>query len=147
MTAQDEEHLFGSEVHMHPHLRRVGGEFVQRCSHPGAVRTPEDSMPNPVFFVLSVPFVGEEILTIHAWYLRVVAVGRAVLEAPEYGPRRHCAGNARLLAAPTATSPRDPRQHHACSRVLTTLNLLRVCHPARGFGRRISTLSAASAFR
>src|SRR5215207_8185559 len=84
---------------MHPHLRRVGGQFVQRCAHPGVLRTPEDSMPSPDFFVLSVPGVGEEILTIHAWYLRVVAVG-AQRSSPEYGPRQHCAGNARLLAAP-----------------------------------------------
>ena len=99
-TAQDEEHLFGSEVHVHPHLRRVGGQFVQRRSHPGVVRTPEDSMPSPNFFVLSVPCVGEQVLTIHAWYLPSRSGGRAVLEPPEYGPRQHCAGNARLLAAP-----------------------------------------------
>src|SRR5256714_4082234 len=74
-TTQDEEHLFGSEVHVHSHLRRVGGQFVQRCSHPGVVRPPEDSMPCPGFFVLSVPCVGEQVLTIHAWYLRIVAVG------------------------------------------------------------------------
>src|SRR6266511_1991943 len=92
--------LFGSEVHMYPHLRRVGGQFVQRCSHPGVVRPPEDSMPSPGFFVLSVPCVGEEVLTIHSWYLRVVAVGAQPPEPPQYGPRQHSAGNARLLAAP-----------------------------------------------
>src|SRR6266571_6300682 len=97
-TAQDEEHLFGSEVHMHPHLRRVAGQFVQRCSHPGVVRPPEDSMPSPGFFVLSVPCVGEEVLTIHSWYLRVVAVGAQRL-SPAVRASAHCAGNARLLAA------------------------------------------------
>src|SRR5437868_5757862 len=85
---------------MHPHLRRAGGQFVQRCSHPGLVRPPEDSMPSPGFFVLSVPCVGEEVLTIHAWYLRVVSVGAQAPEPPRYGPRKRCAGNARLLAAP-----------------------------------------------
>src|SRR5579859_2849237 len=64
-TTQHEEHLFGSEVHVHPHLGRVGSQFVQRCSHPGVVRPPEDSMPSPGFVVLSVPCVGEEVLTIH----------------------------------------------------------------------------------
>src|SRR5215211_3519228 len=98
-TAQDEEHLFGSEVHMHTCLRRVGGQFVERRSHPGVARTPEGSMPGSEFFVLSVPCAGEEVLTIHAWYLRVVAVD-AQCPSPEYGPRQHCAGNARLLAAP-----------------------------------------------
>jgi hypothetical protein len=57
-------------------------------------------MPSPGFFVLSVPCVGEEVLTIHSWYLRVVAVGAQPPEPPQYGPRQHCAGNARLLAAP-----------------------------------------------
>src|SRR5215208_5865499 len=85
---------------MHPHLRRVGGQFVQRCSHPGVVGPPEDSMPSPGFFVLSVPCVGEEVLTIHSRYLRVVAVGAQPPETPQYGPRQHCVGNARLLAAP-----------------------------------------------
>jgi hypothetical protein len=99
-TAQNEEHLFGSEMHMHPHLRRVGGQFVQRCSHPGVVRPPEDSMPGPGFFVLAVPCVGEEVLTIHSWYLRVVAVDAQPPKPPQYGPRPHCAGNARRLAAP-----------------------------------------------
>src|SRR5687767_5825753 len=60
-TAQDEEHLFGSEVHVDPHLWRAGGQLVQRCSHPGIVRPPEDSLPSPGFFVLSVPCVGEEV--------------------------------------------------------------------------------------
>src|SRR5205823_14060155 len=74
----DEEHLFGSEVHMHPHLRRIGGQFVQRCSHPGVVRPPEDSMPSAGFFVLSVPCVGEQALTSHTVYLQVVAVARSI---------------------------------------------------------------------
>src|SRR5438094_4649405 len=84
---------------MHPHLRRLGGQFVQRCSHPGVVGPPEDSMPCPGFFVLSVPCVGEEVLTIHSWYLRVVAVGAQRL-SPAVRASAHCAGNARLLAAP-----------------------------------------------
>src|SRR5437899_2559143 len=84
---------------MHSHLRRVRGQVVQRCSHPGVVRPPEDSMPSPGFVVLSVPCVGEEVLTIHSWYLRVVAVG-AQRPSPHDGPRQHCAGNARLHAAP-----------------------------------------------
>jgi len=57
-------------------------------------------MPRPGFFVLSVPCVGEEVLTIHSWYLRVVAVGRRRPSPRITGPRQHCAGNARLLAAP-----------------------------------------------
>jgi hypothetical protein len=57
-------------------------------------------MPNPGFFVLSVPCVGEEVLTIHSWYLRFVALGAQPPEPPQYGPRQHSAGNARLLAAP-----------------------------------------------
>ena len=65
-TAQDEEHLFGSEVHVHPHPMRAGRQFVQRCSHPGVVRPPEDSTPSPVFFVVSVPCVGEQVLTSHS---------------------------------------------------------------------------------
>src|SRR5215210_8558424 len=85
---------------MHPHPGRVGGEFVERRSHPGVVRPPEDSMSNPGFCVLSVRLVGEEVLTIHSSYLRVVAVGTEPRESPQCGPRQHCAGNARLLAAP-----------------------------------------------
>ena len=57
-------------------------------------------MPSPELFVVSVPCVGEEVLTIHAWYLRVVAVGAQPPETRRTGPRQHCAGNARLLAAP-----------------------------------------------
>src|SRR5438067_829482 len=49
---------------------------------------------------VSIPCVGEEVLTIHAWYLRVVLVGAQAPEPPRYGPRKRCAGNARLLAAP-----------------------------------------------
>jgi len=64
-TAHDEEHLFGSEVHVQPHVGRAGHELVQRCSHPGVVRPPEDSMLSPGFFVLSVPRVGEEVLANH----------------------------------------------------------------------------------
>src|SRR5438874_1120913 len=85
---------------MQPHLRRVRGQFVQRCSHPGVVRPPEDSMPSPSFFALSVPCVGEQVLTIHSWYLRVVAVGAQRLSPRMTRARQHCAGNARLLAAP-----------------------------------------------
>ena len=74
-AAEDEEHLLCAEVHVEPRLRRAGVELVQRCSHPGVVRSPEDSLLRPGFGVLSVPCVGEEVLTIHSWYLRVVAVG------------------------------------------------------------------------
>src|SRR5215211_6496432 len=135
-TAQDEEHLFGSEVHMHPHLGRVGGQFVQRCPHPGVVRPPEDSMPSPGFFVLSVPCGEEEVLTIHSWYLRVVAVG-----AQRLSPRTTGLGNTApetrgCSPRQTATSPPDPRQDHACSRVLTT---------ARGSGRMGLTRSRTAA--
>src|SRR5215204_4904263 len=119
-TAQDEEHLFGSEVHMDPPFGRVGGQFVQGGAHPGVVRTPEDSMPSPAFFVLSVPCVGEEVLTIHPWYLRVVAVGarcsirRVRASATLRRKTRGCSPRQ------TATSPPDPRRDHASSRVLTT---------------------------
>src|SRR6185436_3571752 len=84
---------------MYPRLRRAGTEFVQRCSHSGVVRPPEDSMPSPGFFVLSVPCVREEVLTIHSWYLRVVAAARS-RPSPRTTGLQHCAGNARLLAAP-----------------------------------------------
>src|SRR5512132_813061 len=130
MTAQDEEHLLGSEVHMHPHPRRVGGQFVQRCSHPGVVRPPEESMPRTEFFVVSVPYVGKEVLTIHSWYLRVVAVDAQPRE-PAGRASKYCAGNARLLAAPTATLPPDPRQDHAWSRMLTTAQRSRRVAPTR----------------
>jgi hypothetical protein len=56
-------------------------------------------MPSLVFFALSVPGVGKEVLTIHAWYLRVVAVGAQPPE-PAVAASTHCAENARLLAAP-----------------------------------------------
>ena len=57
-------------------------------------------MPRPGFFVLSVPCVGEQVLTIHSWYLRVVAVGAQRLSPRMTGLGKHCAGNARRLAAP-----------------------------------------------
>src|SRR5215210_3758267 len=98
-TAQDEEHLFGSKVHMHPHPSRVGGQFVQRCSHPGVVRPPEDSMPSPVFFVISVPCVGEQVLTNHS----VVPPGRS--------GGTHAASE----AASKAASTRLLRGHERCS--------------------------------
>jgi len=100
---------------VYPRLGRATGQFVQRCSHPGVVRPPEDAMPSPGFFVLSVPWVGEEVLTIHAWYLRVVAVG-AQRPEPALRASAHCAGNARLLAAPNRYLAADPRQDHACSK-------------------------------
>ena len=85
--AQHEEHLLGSEVHVHPHPGRTGGQFVERCSHPGVVRPPEDPVPGPVFFVVSVPLVGEQVLTSHLMYLPVVAVLPAqILRCPP--PRR-----------------------------------------------------------
>src|SRR5215216_189193 len=105
---------------MYPHLRRVGAEFVQRCPHPGVVRTPEDSMPSPGFFVLSVPCVGEEVLTIHWWYLRVVAVGAQPPEPRSTGLGNTAPETRGYSPRQTATSPPDPRQDHACSRVLTT---------------------------
>ena len=77
-TAEDEEHLFGPEVHMQPRVRRVGGQLVQRCSHLGVVRPPKDSMPGASFFVVSVPGVGEQVLASHSVYLQVVAVARSI---------------------------------------------------------------------
>src|SRR5215204_4897724 len=118
-TAEDEEHLLGAEVHMYRRLRRAACQFVQRSSHPGVLRPPEDSISSPVFFVLSVPCVGEEVLTIHSWYLRVVAVGAQCSSArsqPSATLRRKRGCSPRE----TATSPPDPQQDHACSRVLMT---------------------------
>jgi hypothetical protein len=43
-------------------------------------------VPSSFFFVFSVPCVGEEILTIHSCYLRVVAVGAQHSQAPQYAP-------------------------------------------------------------
>src|SRR5437667_3771082 len=116
---------------MHSHLRRVRGQFVQRCSHPRVVRPPEDSMPRPGFFVLSVPCVGEQVLTIHSWYLRVVAVG-----AQRLSPRTRGLGNTApetrgCSPRQTATSPPDPRHDHACSRALTTAQRSRRITPSR----------------
>jgi hypothetical protein len=62
-------------------------------------------MPGPVFFVLSVPVVGEEVLTIHSWDLRVVAVGAqrpspGVRASPNTAPERAAARrDDRYLAA------------------------------------------------
>src|SRR5256885_6739462 len=118
---------------MHPHLRRVRGQFVQRCSHPGVVRPPEDSMPCPGFFVLSVPCVGEQVLTIHSWYLRVVAVGAQRLSPRVTGLGNTAPETRGCSPRQTATSPPDPRQHHACSRVPTTAqHSRRTTRPGRG---------------
>src|SRR6185437_13838451 len=84
-TADHEKHLLGSEVHIHPHARRVRGQFVQRRPHPGVVRPPEDSMPGALFVVVSVPCVVEQVLTSHVVYLQVVAVARSVGDRVERG--------------------------------------------------------------
>ena len=112
-TVQDEEQLFGSEVDMHPHLRRVG-PVRTALPHPGAVRPPEDSMPSPGVFVLSVPCVGEEVLTIHAWYLRVVAVDAQPTEPAV----RASATLRRKRAAARRAKPLPRRRIH--SRIMPT---------------------------
>src|SRR5262245_14407511 len=64
-AAENEEHLFGSVMHVHSALRRAGGELVQRCPHPSVVRPPKDPTPGPSPLALSVPQVGEEVLSCH----------------------------------------------------------------------------------
>ena len=64
-TAQDEEHLFSSEVHVQAVLLRAGGELVQRRPHSSVVRSPKDTVARSSLFVVSVPYVGEQVLTIH----------------------------------------------------------------------------------
>src|SRR5580765_7267362 len=106
-TAEDEEHLLGSEMHVQPRLRRAGGQFVERCSHPGVVRPPEDSMPSPVFFVVSVPRVGEQVLTNHSVHLQVVAVARSNRGGLE-SSLGACANHARLSPRLAAISSPGP---------------------------------------
>src|SRR5215210_9508214 len=95
--AQDEEHLFCSEVHVHVALRCTWVELVQRCPHPGVVRPPKGAVPCSGLFAVFFPIAGEEVLTSHAWYLQVVAVARRRPSPAGLGRLRR---NTRLLAAP-----------------------------------------------
>src|SRR5580765_6363741 len=116
-TAEDEEHLLGSEVHVHPRLRRAGGQFVQRCSHPGVVRPPEDPMPSPFFFVVAVPRVGEQVLTNHSVHLQVVAVARSARSLPRESSLGTCANHARLPPRLTAISSAGPLRNRNVGRL------------------------------
>src|SRR5689334_14990937 len=64
-AAENEEHFFGSVMHVHAALRRSGGEFVERCPHPSVVRPPKHPTPRSMLFALSVPQAGEKILPCH----------------------------------------------------------------------------------